>query len=151
MTVSKQKYKKMVKDASDPSPKWRNQLLAFTIGGAVCAFSQLLFNLYSAAGVSENDAKTLVSVTLIGITAVLTALHLYEHYAKVAGAGSLVPITGFANSMVSPSIEFKPEGQVMGIGVKMFSVAGPVLVFGATAAAVYGVLLWITDLLAGVL
>lgn len=147
MKPTKQEYDQMTKKASPPSPKLRNSLCAFFIGGAVCAFGQALFNVYQASGASQENAKTLVSVTLIGLTAILTALHVYEKYAKVAGAGSLVPITGFANAMVSPAIEFKAEGQILGIGVKMFTVAGPVLVFGITAASLYGLILWLIGLL----
>ena len=147
MKPTKQEYDQMTKKASPPSPKLRNSLCAFFIGGAVCAFGQALFNVYQALGASQENAKTLVSVTLIGLTAILTALHVYEKYAKVAGAGSLVPITGFANAMVSPAIEFKAEGQILGIGVKMFTVAGPVLVFGITSASLYGLILWLIGLL----
>ena len=147
MKPTKQEYDQMTKKASPPSPQLRNSLCAFFIGGAVCAFGQALFNVYQALGASQENAKTLVSVTLIGLTAILTALHVYEKYAKVAGAGSLVPITGFANAMVSPAIEFKAEGQILGIGVKMFTVAGPVLVFGITAASLYGLILWLIGLL----
>lgn len=147
MKPTKQEYDQMTKKASPPSPKLKNSLCAFFIGGAVCTLGQVLLNLYQALGAGKEDAKTLVSVTLIGLTALLTACHVYDKYAKVAGAGSLVPITGFANAMVSPAIEFKAEGQILGIGVKMFTVAGPVLVFGMTAATLYGLILWLIGLL----
>lgn len=147
MKPTKQEYDQMTKKASPPSPKLKNGLRAFCVGGLVCAFGQALLNLYMAWGAEKETAKTLVSVTLIGLTAIFTAFHVYDKYAKFAGAGSLVPITGFANAMVSPAIEFKAEGQIMGIGVKMFTVAGPVLVFGITASALYGVILWLISLM----
>ena len=147
MKPTRKEYDAMTKKASPPSPKWKNSLAAFLIGGAVCALGQALLEAYRALGADAETAKTLVSVTLIGLTVLLTALHLYDKYAKVAGAGSLVPITGFANAMASPAIEFKAEGPVTGVGVKMFTVAGPVLVFGISASVVYGLILWAIGLL----
>lgn len=148
-SISKKEYGKMTKKASPPSPIFSDCLKAFIVGGLVCCFGQALFNLYTVAGIEEKTAKMLVSASLIFITAMLTALHVYERYAKFAGAGSLVPITGFANAMVSPAIEFKAEGQILGLGVKMFTVAGPVLVYGITASVIYGVVLWIISLCGG--
>jgi stage V sporulation protein AC len=147
--ISQKEYGKMTKKASPPSPILPDCVKAFIVGGLVCCFGQLLFNLYKTAGLDEKTSKMLVSASLIFITAVLTACHIYERYAKFAGAGSLVPITGFANAMVSPAIEFKAEGQILGLGVKMFTVAGPVLVYGITASCVYGVVLWIISLVGG--
>ena len=149
MNSTKKEYDSLTKQASPPSPKLKNSAFAFVIGGLVCAFGQALFNLYSSLGLEEQSAKTLVSVTLIGITALLTAAHVYDKYARVAGAGSLVPITGFANAVASPAIEFKAEGQILGIGVKMFSVAGPVIVYGVGASVLYGIILWIVSLFNG--
>ena len=146
MNITKKDYNKMTKKASPPSPKIKNSLFAFFFGGAVCAFGQLLLNVYMNLGADKETAKTLVSVSLIFITAVFTALHLYDKYAKVAGAGSLVPITGFANAVVSPSVEFKAEGQILGIGVKMFTIAGPVILYGTFTSVVYGVILWIIQM-----
>lgn len=146
MKPTKKEYDKMTKKASPPSPKLKNSLFAFLIGGLVCTFGQVLLNLYMKLGIEKTDSKTLVSVTLIGLTAFFTALHVYEKYAKVAGCGSLVPITGFANAMVSPAIEFKAEGQILGIGIKMFTVAGPVIVYGVSASVVYGLIYWITTI-----
>ncbi len=148
--ISKKEYSKMAKQFSPPSPVFTDCLKAFFVGGFVCCVGQALFNLYYAAGLDEKTSKMLVSVSLIFITATLTAAHLYERYAKFAGAGSLVPITGFANAMVSPAIEFKAEGQILGLGVKMFAIAGPVIVYGTVASAVYGVTLWIASLFGGV-
>lgn len=147
MKPTRKEYDAMTKKASPPSPKGKNSIFAFLIGGAVCALGQALCELYRAWGADAETAKTLVSVTLIGMTALLTALHVYDKYAKVAGAGSLVPITGFANAMASPAIEFKSEGAVTGVGVKMFTVAGPVLVFGIGASVLYGLILWAVGLL----
>ncbi len=141
--ISKKEYANMAKKASPPSSIFTDCLKAFIIGGLVCCFGQALFNVYSMLGIEEQIAKMLVSVSLIFVTAFLTATHVYERYAKFAGAGSLVPITGFANAMTAPAIEFKAEGQILGIGVKMFAIAGPVLVYGITASVVYGIIYWI--------
>ncbi len=146
MKPTKKEYDKMTKKASPPSPKLKNSFFAFLIGGLVCTLGQALLNLYITLGLDKNDSKTLVSVTLIGLTAIFTALHIYEKYAKFAGCGSLVPITGFANAMVSPAIEFKAEGWILGTGAKIFAIAGPVIVYGTTASVLYGVIYWITTL-----
>ena len=143
LQVTNKEYSQMAQKASPPSPKLKNCILAFCVGGLICSFGQLLFNLYQMAGLSETLAKTAVSVTLIALTALLTGLHVFDNIAKFAGAGTLVPITGFANAVVSPAIEFKAEGHVMGIGAKMFTIAGPVLVFGISASVVFGLVLWI--------
>ena len=147
MKPTKKEYDAMTKKASPPSPMLKNSVCAFFIGGAVCALGQALAGGFEALGADAETAKTLVSVTLIGLTALLTACHLYDKYAKVAGAGSLVPITGFANAMASPAIEFKAEGAITGVGVKMFTVAGPVLVYGVGASVLYGLILWLIGLL----
>ena len=112
----------------------------------MCAFGQGLLNFYLWLGMDKEPAKSLVSVTLILITAMLTAAHLYDNYARFAGAGSLVPITGFANAVASPAVEFKSEGWILGIGANMFKIAGPVIVYGTVASVVYGVIYWITTL-----
>lgn len=144
--VSKQKYDKMVKKQTKNSPIVSNCIKAFLIGGAICTFGQVLNDLYMKANMEKTQAQTLVSVTLIFVGVLLTAFHLYEKIAKHAGAGTLVPITGFANSVCSPAIEFKSEGFVLGVGAKMFSIAGPVIVYGTLASAMYGVIYWITTL-----
>lgn len=133
----------MTEKASPPSSFVKNMILAFVCGGAICAAGQLLCNVYQNAGMSLNAARATVSVSLIAAVAVLTACNVYDDFAKFAGAGSLVPITGFANAMVSPAIEFKTEGHVLGIGAKMFSIAGPVILYGTFASAIYGMILWI--------
>lgn len=145
--VSKEKYSRMVKKQTKNSPVIRNCIMAFLIGGAICTFGQLLLNLYENSGIKENDAKTLCSVTLILLGVILTAFHLYEKIAVRAGAGTLVPITGFANSVASPAIEFKSEGFVLGVGAKMFAIAGPVIVYGTTAAVIYGLIFWLMQII----
>ena len=140
--VSKKEYKKMAEQAS-PNTKWgKNMLMAFLFGGAICTLGQLITNLYLVWGFTVKEAATLDSVTLIGLSALLTALRVYDNLAKHGGAGTLVPITGFANSIVSPAMEFKSEGYVVGIGGKMFVIAGPVLVYGIAASILYGLILW---------
>ena len=126
---------------SPPSPLGKDCLLAFLFGGGLCAGAQGLCALYQAWGLPLPQARTAVSLSLIFLSALLTALGWYDQIAKYAGAGTLVPITGFANSVVSPAMEFKSEGLVTGLGAKLFTVAGPVLVFGITASVVYGLAL----------
>ena len=128
----------MVKQASPNSPVLKNCVFAFLFGGFICTIGQVLCQLYQNLGLELKDARAVVSVSLILISAVFTALGWYDNIAKVAGAGTLVPIPGFANSMVSPAMEFKSEGFITGLGAKMFTVAGPVLVFGITASVVFG-------------
>lgn len=144
--VSKQKYDKMVKKETKNSPIVTNCIKAFLVGGAICAFGQVLTDLYMKADMGKTQAQTLTSVTLVFLGVLLTALHLYEKIAKHAGAGTLVPITGFANSVASPAIEFKSEGFILGVGAKMFTIAGPVIVYGVVASVVYGLIYWITTL-----
>lgn len=140
-------YSKMSDAASPASPIVKNIFFAFVIGGIICCFGQFLTTFFlSYCGLNLKDARTAVSVALIGIGALLTALRIYDKIAKYAGAGTLVPITGFANSIVAPAIEFKSEGYVMGVGAKMFIIAGPVLVFCVTSSIVYGLILWIFKL-----
>ena len=141
MVFSKERYKQLVERASPPSPLGKDCLLAFLFGGGLCAGAQGVCVLYQAWGLSLPQARTAVSLSLIFLSALLTALGWYDQIAKYAGAGTLVPITGFANSVVSPAMEFKTEGLVTGLGAKLFTVAGPVLVFGVTASVVYGLAL----------
>ena len=147
MNVSKKQYDKMVKKASPPSPKIKNFVLAYTIGGLICVIGQLFKELYVYLGLSEDVVKMLVPVTLIFLAAVLTAFKVFDNIAKFAGAGTLVPITGFANAVVSPAIEYKKEGFVLGVGANMFKIAGPVIVYGTVASVVYGVIYWITTIM----
>ncbi|HCR43826.1 MAG TPA: stage V sporulation protein AC [Ruminococcaceae bacterium] len=142
MTVSKSEYKKMAQKASPGTNTVKNMSMAFLFGGAICTLGQLIRNLYMSLGLSLEDASAFVSITLVALSAVLTALRIYDNIAKHAGAGTLVPITGFANSIVAPAMEFKNEGYVIGIGGKMFVIAGPVLVYGTAASVIYGLILW---------
>ena len=143
MSVSKKQYSEMVKKSSPPSPKAMDFIMAFVVGGIICVIGQLLSEGYAALGLGSRQVAMAVPVTLIFIAVVLTALKLFDNIAKRAGAGTLVPITGFANAVASPAIEYRPEGYVLGIGVKMFTVAGPVIVYGTAASVIYGVIYWI--------
>nr|WP_294681811.1 stage V sporulation protein AC [uncultured Anaerotignum sp.] len=140
---AQQKYDRLVKQASPNSPIWKNCVRAFASGGLICAFGQALLMLYTKKGISETDAALWVSITLIGISAVLTALGIYEKLGKFCGAGTIVPITGFANSVVSPAIEFKKEGMVFGMAAKMFLVAGPVIVYGTLTSMAVGLVYYL--------
>ena len=141
MKMTNEEYDKLVKKRSKPSPMGKNLVWAFLVGGGICTFGQFLSTVYQNWGLNKEDAGTAVSVTLIGITAVLTGLGVFDNIAKRAGAGTLVPITGFANAVVSPAVEFKTEGFITGTAAKLFQVAGPVLVFGISAGVVYGLVL----------
>ncbi len=144
--MTDQEYEKLVAERAKPSPMWKNMLWAFCVGGGICALGQGLSALYQGWGLDKEQAGTAVSVTLIFAAAVLTGLGLFDRIAKHAGAGTLVPITGFANAVVSPAVEFKTEGFVTGTATKLFQVAGPVLVFGISASVVYGVVYYIWQL-----
>lgn len=141
--ISPKEYDKIVNRNSPKSKCFVNSIKAFLIGGAICAIGQGLMNLYKTIGMDEDTSKTLTSVTLIFIGILLTAIGVYDKIAKHAGAGTLVPITGFANSVSSPAIEFKSEGYIAGLGAKMFIIAGPVIVYGVAASVIYGAILWI--------
>lgn len=134
-------YQDLYKEKSPKSHIFQDLLWAFCVGGAICALGQLLGNIYlNVAKLSEDNAALMTSVTLIGLSALFTGLGLYSKLAKRAGAGTLVPITGFANAVVSPALEFKAEGYVLGVGAKMFIIAGPVIVYGVAASAVAGLI-----------
>ena len=141
MDMTNKEYGKYVNGKSRPSPLGKDMLWAFLVGGLICTIGQGLLNLYKNAGMGKDDAACAVSVTLIFAAALLTGLGLFDKLAKRAGAGTLVPITGFANAMVSPALEFKSEGMVTGTGAKLFTVAGPVLGFGISASVIYGLIL----------
>ena len=141
MDMSNQDYSKLVDQRSSPSPTGKNCLWAFFIGGGICALGQLLSNVYQNLGLEKDSAGTAASITLILLAALLTGFGWFDEIAKRAGAGTLVPITGFANAMVSPALEFKSEGYVTGSAAKLFTVAGPVLVFGISASVIYGLIL----------
>ena len=146
MNVKRQEYQKLVSEKAPNSPILKDCLWAFFVGGFICALGQFLLEGYKMSELDLESAKTLVSVTLIFISAALTALGVFDKIAKHAGAGTLVPITGFANAVVSPAIEYRAEGYVLGVGAKMFTIAGPVIVYGVTASVVYGLIYWITTL-----
>ena len=141
MSMTNQDYGKLVNERSEPSPMGKDLVWAFLVGGAICAIGQGLMNLYQSYGLDKEQSGTATSVTLIFAAALLTGLGIFDKLAKRAGAGTLVPITGFANAMVSPALEFKSEGFVTGMAAKLFTVAGPVLVFGISASVIYGLIL----------
>lgn len=141
-SMSNQEYDQYVKEKSPNSKLGKNCLLAFLIGGLICAVGQLFSFLYTHFGFAVEQAATLTSVTMIFFGALLTGLNLYDDIAKYGGAGTIVPITGFANSIAASAMEFKSEGYIMGMGAKMFTIAGPVIVFGTIASVVYGIILF---------
>ena len=141
MDMTPQEYQQYVKRISPRSPIVKNTLLAYLVGGAICALGQLLQNGWLNLGLSKTDAGTAASVTLVALSALATGIGWYSRLARFAGAGTLVPITGFANAVVSPAIDCKSEGFVTGTAVKMFSIAGPVIVYGTLASVVYGIVL----------
>ena len=142
MNMSPQEYQAYVKTVVPKSPLLKNVVIAFLVGGAICTLGEALSQLFLSLGVDKDNASSLVSTTLVFLSALFTALGLYQKLARYAGAGTLVPITGFANSVVSPAIDFHAEGLITGTAVKMFTVAGPVIVFGTVASIVYGLVLW---------
>ena len=139
--MSKEEYAAFLRARAEPSPLARDMLRAFVGGGLICVLGQLVLTGWGALGLDRESAATATSVTLVFLGALLTGLGVYDDLAKLAGAGTLVPITGFANSVAAPAIEFKTEGFVTGMAVKMFSIAGPVIVFGTVAGVLYGVIL----------
>ena len=141
--MTPKQYEALNQKASPPSKIWRNCAVAFLIGGLICALGQGILLLAQRAGLDRKTAGGLVSVSLILLTALLTGIGCFDNIAKHAGAGTLVPITGFANAMVSPALEFQNEGFILGVGAKMFSIAGPVLLYGNAASFLYGVIYWL--------
>jgi len=143
-------YKKYADERAATSPVLKNTVKAFLIGGVICALGQGLLYLYMWAGAEKQMASTLVSVTLVGASVILTALDIYDSIAKFGGAGTLVPITGFANAVVSPAIDNKAEGYVLGVGAKLFTIAGPVILYGTLSSVVYGVIYVIKTMVLGI-
>ena len=141
MNMSPKDYNRYVARLAKKSPLGKDLLNSFLIGGLICVSGQLILNGYTALDLSEQDAAAATSVSLVFLSAVLTGLSVYDDLAKIAGAGTLVPITGFANAVVSPAIEFKAEGFITGMAAKMFIIAGPVIVYGTVASVLYGVIL----------
>lgn len=141
MEMTNEEYKEYAEKHAPRSPVGKNCLAAFLIGGLICCVGQLINQLYTMAGLDTQDAATACSITLVFIGVLLTALGLYDNIAKLAGAGTLVPITGFANSVAAPALEFKTEGFITGTAAKMFIIAGPVIVYGVSASVLYGLIL----------
>ena len=146
MDMSNKDYGKFVEARAKKSPIVKDCLFAFVIGGAICLLGQAAMHGYMALGLEKIQAGTAVSMSLIALSALLTGLSVYDNIAKFAGAGTLVPITGFANSIAATAVEFKTEGFILGVGAKMFTIAGPVIVYGVSASVVYGLVYWITTL-----
>ncbi len=146
MLPDKKTYSQMVKKNSPPSTVLKDFIWAFLVGGLICVIGQLFMELYIYLGLGEDIVKMAVPTTLIFIASFLTGIGIFDKIAKHAGAGTLVPITGFSNAVTSPAIEFKNEGFVLGVGAKMFTIAGPVIVYGTIASVIYGIVYWITTL-----
>ena len=147
MDMTPKEYQDYVAKKQKKSPIVKDTILAFLIGGAICALGQGIQELWTAAGLDKESAGTMTSVSLVFLSILLTGLNLYNKLGRYGGAGTLVPITGFANAVASPAIDFKAEGIVTGMAAKMFVVAGPVIVFGTVASVVYGVVYWITTII----
>ena len=147
--MTEKQYDALVKELSPPSPLGKDCLIAFLVGGAICCLGQVFLNWYSSLGLDKDMAGTAASMSLVALSALFTGLSLYDDLAKHAGAGTLVPITGFANSIAAPAVEFKTEGFVLGVGAKMFTIAGPVLVYGTAASVVYGFIYWLWKMAVG--
>ena len=144
--MTEREYGRLVKEMSPKSPLKKDLVKSFVVGGLICLLGQVAVNCYKGLGLEQQDASTAASMTLVAISALLTGLSLYDNIAKHAGAGTLVPITGFAKSIAAPAVEFKTEGFVLGVGAKMFTIAGPVIVYGVSASVVYGLIYWMTTL-----
>ena len=143
MKLTKAEYQKMLEKRAPNSPIARDVLWAAVVGGAICVVGQAVVNFYKGQGLDADGAAAATSLTMIFLGGLFTALHLYDKLAKRAGAGTIVPITGFANAVIAPAIEFKTEGFILGTAAKMFAVAGPVIVYGVTASVIYGLVLYI--------
>ncbi len=145
--MTEREYGKLVQSFSPKSHLALDCLNAFWVGGLICTLGQLAMTGFGALGLEKQEASTAVSMCLIALSALLTGLSLYDNIAKFAGAGTLVPITGFANSIAAPAVEFKTEGMILGTAAKMFTIAGPVIVYGLSASVVYGLVYWICTLI----
>ena len=144
--MDKKRYAQLVKEKSPDSKTFSEALRAFAFGGGICALGEVLFGIFKNFGIEEKQGRTLVSLSLVLIAAVLTMIGVFDKIAKRAGAGTLVPITGFSNAVVSAAMEFRTEGFILGVGAKMFTIAGPVIVYGTLASVIYGFVYWITTL-----
>ena len=145
--MTEKQYQQRVQELSPRSPMGMDCLNAFLIGGAICLIGQIFMNLYSSLDLSKEAAGTATSITLVSLSALLTGLSLYDNLAKYGGAGTLVPMTGFANAIAAPAVEFKTEGFILGVGAKIFTIAGPVIVYGLAASSVYGFVYYLWQLL----
>lgn len=141
--MTEREYGRLVREMSPASPMGKDCLCAFLVGGLICTLGQLFINLYTKLGLEKDLAGTAASMSLVALSALLTGFSLYDNIAKHAGAGTLVPITGFANAIAAPAVEFKTEGMILGTAAKMFTIAGPVIVYGVSASVVYGFVYWI--------
>ena len=144
--MTEKQYDQLIKELSPRSPVWKDCLWAFCTGGGICVLGQFFINWYTSLGLPKTDASGAASMTLVALSALLTGLGIFDDIAKHAGAGTLVPITGFANAVAAPAVEFQTEGFILGVGAKMFTIAGPVIVYGVSASVVYGLVYWITTL-----
>lgn len=145
--MTNEEYGRLADSLAPKSKCWRNCFNAFWTGGLICLIGQLLMNGFQALKLSEELSGTATSICLVFLAALLTGLAVFDDIAKLAGAGTLVPITGFANSIAAPAVEFQTEGLILGTCAKMFTIAGPVLVFGTAASAIYGLIYWLWTLL----
>ena len=145
--MTEKQYDQLISELSPRSPSRRDCLWAFCVGGGICALGQFFINWYTSLGLEKQDASGAASMTLVALAAVLTGLSLFDDIAKRAGAGTLVPITGFANAIAAPAVEFQTEGFILGTAAKMFTIAGPVIVYGVSASVVYGLIYWILSIL----
>ena len=145
--MTEKQYDQLISELSPRSPSRRDCLWAFCVGGGICALGQFFINWYTSLGLEKQDASGAASMTLVALAAVLTGLSLFDDIAKRAGAGTLVPIPGFANAIAAPAVEFQTEGFILGTAAKMFTIAGPVIVYGVSASVVYGLIYWIWSIL----
>ena len=144
--MTEKQYSQLISELSPKSPMIKDCIMAFLVGGLICTLGQVFINWYSSLGLPEKEASTAASMSLVALSALLTGLSVYDDIAKHAGAGTLVPITGFANAVSAPAVEFQTEGFILGVGAKMFTIAGPVIVYGVSTSVIYGLIYWITTL-----
>lgn len=145
--MTEKRYGELVKELSPKSPVWKDCVFAFVSGGLICVLGQVLINWYGRLGLDKQSASGAASMSLVCLAALLTGLGVFDDIAKHTGAGTLVPITGFANSVAAPAVEFQTEGMILGTAAKMFTIAGPVIVYGVSASVVYGVIYWISTII----
>ena len=145
--MTEKQYSQLISELSPKSPMGKDCVMAFLVGGLICTIGQVFINWYSSLGLPEKEASTAASMSLVALSALLTGLSVYDNIAKHAGAGTLVPITGFANAVSAPAVEFQTEGFILGVGAKMFTIAGPVIVYGVSASVVYGLIYWLWSMM----